>query len=285
LSPTIYGKRYKAIGISCVLLVALMGNAHGSDVTSAAGYRIGQWIWSRVDERIFKESRESLPDLVPSLWVSTIEASDGALVQKLALTPALGKSIRSMGIVVRIDDNVHALWKTLPAEKIGTDIDGRLHRLMELLAAAHVHVDEVQLDYDCPVSRLTEWAEVLRLITARSLRGKAVWITSLPSHLDDPAYGARFRGATAGHILQLFDTGVSCNQDTLNRLSDRLRKQAMPFRIGLGAFERRRSGRLTDHELWFSAVPSFAALPGYQGVWIFPGGKKWLHLHAFPKPH
>ena len=260
---------------------ALINNAYCNEVTGNAAQRVGQWIWSPTDEKIFLESRKILPDLVPCILVSTITGSQGTISQSLRGNPKLGKSGPPIAIIVRIEDSVHELWNFQQTEKIGHDLDSRLHRLMELLAAADVNVVEVQLDYDCPVSKLSSWAQAVRIISTGTLEGKSVWITSIPAHLNDPNYSALFRQSVKGHILQLFDTGVSCTQDSVNRLSDRLRKQGIPFRIGLGAFERACSGRITDHQLWFSALSSFAAIPGYQGIWIFPGGRKWLDLYHF----
>lgn len=278
--PTIK-EQIRMILIAFALLAPFMGDAQCSEVTARTTQPVGQWIWSPADERIFIESRRELPDLLPALWVSTIAASHGTVSQSLGRSPMLGRSIPSIAIVVRFEDSVHELWKAHPIDKIGHDIDSRLHRLMELLAAADVRVGEVQLDYDCPVRRLRAWAQVVHTVGTGSLKGKNVWITSIPVHLDAPKYSAWFRGAVKGHILQLFDIGISCNQDSLQRLSDRLRRQGLPFRIGLGAFDRVGPGRLTDHQLWFSALSFFEAVPGYQGVWIFPGGRKWLDLYPF----
>ncbi|MEW6531607.1 MAG: hypothetical protein AB1473_12270 [Thermodesulfobacteriota bacterium] len=225
------------------------------------------------------ETRRELPGLVPCIWVATIKASQGAISQELGCSPALGKSIPSIAIVVRIDDSVHELWKLRATDQIARDIDTRLHKLMHLLAAAEIQVGEVQLDYDCPEKRLGAWAQVVRVVSLSSLKGKSVWITSLPAHLKNPNYSTWLRGAVTGHILQLFDTGVSCSHESLTRLADCLRNQDMSFRIGLGAFERVGFGKRTDHQLWFSTLPSFAAIPEYKGVWIFPGGKKWLQLY------
>lgn len=275
---SIRANRIRIILILLAVLSVLVNNGYCERAKSATVHPVGQWIWSRSDERVFLEAREALPDLVPGIWVATITASHGAISQRLGCSPVIGKPIPPVAIVVRIDDSLHHLWTTRAADQIAVDIDARLHKLMRLLAAAEVRIGEVQLDYDCPEKRLRAWARVVRIVSLGSLQGRPVWITSLPVHLKNPNYSMWFRGAVKGHILQLFDTEVSCNEETLRRLSGQLSRQGVPFRIGLGAFERRGFGKRTDHQSWFSALPSFAAIPGYRGVWIFPGGKKWLEL-------
>jgi hypothetical protein len=155
-------------------LSVLVNNGYCDQATSTTMHPVGQWIWSRSDERIFMETRTALPDLVPCIWVATITVSDGAVSQKLGCSPAIGKSIPSIAIVVRIDDSLNDLWKVRAADQIALDIDARLHKLMHLLAAAEVRVGEVQLDYDCPEKRLSEWARVVRIVSFGSLKGKSV---------------------------------------------------------------------------------------------------------------
>jgi hypothetical protein len=273
------GVTMRTISAIFLVLFITVTSVHSSDVKKNSNSLVGQWIWSTTDEKIFIETRKSLPDLVPCIWVSTIAASRGKVSQRLAISPALAKSVSPAAIIVRIEDSLHELWNTRPPEETANDIDSRLSKLMELLAAAGIDVEEVQLDYDCPVRQLNTWAGVVRTVAACSLRGKRVWITSLPAHLAESKYRTWFQNIASGHILQLFDTGVLCNQETLQMFSDRLRMQGMPFRIGLGAFERVHSAKTTNHQLWFSALSAFTEIPGYQGVWVFPGGRKWLNLY------
>lgn len=275
---SIRANQIRIILILFVVLSVLVNNGYCDRAKRGTGHPVGQWIWTRSDARIFLDARSAVPDLVPCIWVATITASHGVISQRLGCSPVIGKSIPSVAVVVRIDDSLHHLWETRAADQIAVDIDARLKKLMRLLAAAEVQVEEVQLDYDCPERRLSAWAQVVRTVSLGSLQGKPLWITSLPAHLKNPNYSIWFRGAVKGHILQLFDTGVLCNQDTLRLLSDQLSRQGVPFRIGLGAFERRGYVKRTDHQSWFSALPSFAAIPGYKGVWIFPGGKEWVEL-------
>lgn len=267
-----------AVVISVLLATAL--SAHSSDARSnATSIRMGQWIWSQADEEVFLATKCKIPDLLPGIWISTIAVKNGAISQHLAVSPALTAQGHEAAVVVRIDDSMHALWDVKGPQRIALEIDSRLGRLMELLSAAGVQPREVQLDYDCPVRRLSAWAAVVRALSKRSLKGREVWITSLPEHLAEPMYSTWFQHVAAGHILQLFDTGLSFNGETVRMLSDRLETQHMPFRVGLGAFERVRPTGTTDHRDWFGTLSAFSEMPGYRGAWIFPGGRKWSHIY------
>ncbi|OGW35568.1 MAG: hypothetical protein A2X58_00665 [Nitrospirae bacterium GWC2_56_14] len=265
--------------VAAILLFIAVSNSYSTNAIGNNRFSVGQWIWSRADEKIFLESRKIIPNILPCIWISTITVSRGAIVQNLAISPELAKSVGSAAFIVRIDDSLNALWNKERPDKIAHDIDSCLKNLIKLLTDAGVNIEEMQLDYDCPVRRLSAWSLAVRIATKGSLKGKHIWITSLPVHINDADYSVLFRGIVTGHILQLFDTGISANQNTLDRLSLRLRRQSMPFRIGLGAFERAHSHESTDHQLWFSALSLFAEIPGYQGVWIFPGGGEWVNLY------
>jgi hypothetical protein len=57
----------------------------------------------------------------------------------------------------------------------------------------------------------------------------------------------------------------------------------MPFRLGVGAFERQlANGRTTDHRAWFGATHVMIESPWYRGVWVFPGGTSWVSLLQSP---
>ena len=242
----------------------------------------GQWIWGDADLARWREARTARPALRPGLWVSTVRWDGAAFQQRLARNPAELAGAPA-AVVVRFEESVHRAWAALPDSAVARAVDERLRRLLPLVARAGGRVAEVQLDYDCPVRRLPRWAAVVRALTdpGGALAGREVWVTSLVAHVARPEYGPLFRAAVRGHIVQLFDTGDEPSAAAADRLAAALARARLPFRVGLGAFERvRRPGGTaadgtTDHRGWFAALPALAAVPGYQGVWIFPGGQPW----------
>jgi len=123
---------------------------------------------------------------------------------------------------------------------------------------------------------------VLKVVSRSSLKSRRLWITSLIAHLKNSGYGDLFRDSVQGHILQVFDTGDAFKNHSPEALNEMLAGQKMPFRLGLGAFERKFSATsASDHRDWFSALPVFSSNPWYRGLWIFPGGKPWTGLLAY----
>jgi hypothetical protein len=138
---------------------------------------------------------------------------------------------------------------------------------------------EVQLDYDCPERLLRRWGAVTAILSRGALAGRSVWITSLISHVRHADYGDLFRANVAGHILQVFDTGDRMSVPYARRIERLVSRHRMPFRLGIGAFERRlANGETTDHQAWFEAPHVMRGSQWFRGVWVFPGGAPWAHL-------
>lgn len=244
--------------------------------------RDGQWIWSPADQRVFLAARQVYPDLRPGLWVSTIrfDAGTGRLLQRLALPPTL-VSGTPLSAVVRLDESTHLAWSRLDDATIERSLTAHVADLLEHLARSGARVAEVQLDYDCPTRQLARWAAVVRALKAGPLRGQEVWITSLLAHLRQPEYGDLFRGVVAGHILQVFDTGHEATPALVSEAIRLLDRQRLPFRLGVGAFERvLDAAATTDHRAWFAVAGMLSRLPGYRGLWVFPAGRQWTYLRG-----
>lgn len=260
----------------------------------------GQWIWSATDLARWRQARATRPALRPGVWTSTVwwqgNATGGAVRQRLALSPAMVAGA-PMAVLVRFDDRLHAAWLAAGDgaagdSAIAAGLDARLAELLRVVGATGADVREVQLDYDCPVRRLARWAAVVARLRRGALAGREVWITSLPSHVAQRDYGAHFRGVVSGHILQVFDTGVEPSPAAADRLVAALDRAGLPYRLGVGAFERvvpaggtpaanpGGAPHLTRHRAWFALAPHFARSPAYRGLWVFPGEQPWEPLAA-----
>lgn len=297
------GWRARIVGSlwTCAFVATATGCRHEPPLLPATRAD-GQWIWSAPDQARWQAAARTRPALRPGLWVSTLWWEAGAVHQRLARSPAPFAPTRTSGatgvplaIVVRLDDRFHAAWAAAPDSAIGAQLDDRLRELLRLVEATGARVREVQLDYDCPVRRLARWAAVVRQLHAGALTGRELWITSLVAHVAQPTYGAQFRGAVSGHIVQLFDVfgpggadaRIAPTPAAADHLRTALERAHLPFRLGLGAFERvlpapvtQTSGtaRLTQHRGWFALAPQLARSASYRGLWIFPGGQPWESL-------
>jgi hypothetical protein len=258
-----------------IALAVLAGPAFGAMDAAAAARRDGQWVWCAADRDSFAAARRQRRQLVPAIWVATIAWRDGAVALTLAHPPTYVPDTRDLALVVRFDDSVHAAWQH-DADRFDAQVAAKLGWILAESERLGVHPIELQLDYDAPVRRLRDWAALLRRLHETPLAGREVWITSLPAHLGDPSYGDWMRPWVAGHILQLFDTGTAPSADDAARLAQRAAAQRMPFRIGIGAFERGSAdARATRHAEWIATLPVFERQPAFSGVWVFPGGMPW----------
>jgi hypothetical protein len=134
------------------LAAALCGDPPGASPSAPLPF-IGQWVWTPQDAAIFLQSRIELPDIEPAVWVSTLSFSNGDLLQRLALSPALEPGAR-VAIVIRFDRSVDGIWSPMDDAGVAASIDARLRKLMDPVLRTGVDVTEVQLDYDCPVRLL-----------------------------------------------------------------------------------------------------------------------------------
>jgi hypothetical protein len=252
----------------CALLLSLFA------FTEAPAALRGQWIWTRGDLALYRDRRNEDEALEAGIFVATIHGKDGPVLKR-ALSPALIPDLRA--VVIRFDDSFHAIWKKSGDAAVAAATGPLLGRLLSEAAAAGARPKEIQLDYDCPERLLPRWASVLKLLAAGPLKGREVWMTSLTSHLRREDFGRLFAGAVAGHIPQVFDTGERFSREAAVSLRESLDRAALPFRLGLGAFERISADRstATDHGRWVEAVPLLKDSDFYRGLWVFPAGQPW----------
>ena len=244
----------------------------------------GQWIWSASDSALFEDASRSIPDLVPTVWIGTIRASgDGTVQSGLALSPRIAGR-PTVAVVVRFDDSFSDAWGSQTDSAIANALGIALRKMLTAAQSSGVSLSEVQLDYDCPERLLTRWSAVVSKLAGDALVGRTVWLTSLVVHVRHRDYGDLFRGSVAGHILQVFDTRDRMSLMYARQLERLVSRQRMPFRLGVGAFERRlANGETTSHQAWFEAPHVMRGSRWYRGVWVFPGGTPWAPLLEKPK--
>jgi hypothetical protein len=260
-----------AVVLGLVVLAASAGDARVPSQPGRVGVvhaprAPGLWVWNRNDVAVFAREKAKRPELVPGVLIASLLGRSGELVRRRGLSPARVESDR-VAAVVRIEDSVHELWDQ---SDVYAQLDRELTATLREARATGVEIQEIQLDYDAPARRLRDWARVVKQLARSSLAGVPLWITSIPSHLEDPDYGRSFSGAVVGHELQLFDTGLACTDREQQALADRLSKHQLAFRLGVARFERLNG---SAHACWAKAAEGLARLPGYAGTWVFPAGR------------
>ena len=148
---------------------------------------------------MLEQVRRIRPDVTAAVNIAEL-SWDGKVLTRLRLPPGVA-GLPAM-LVVRLDDSFHRA----PQEGTGTHLEQALGRLLAAVDLG-LAATPVELDYDSPVARLPVYAAWLDTCRAGALRGRTVWITSLPTHLDEPGFGALFASRVDGHVPQVFDTG------------------------------------------------------------------------------
>ncbi|WP_295455426.1 DUF3142 domain-containing protein [uncultured Thiodictyon sp.] len=227
---------------------------------------VGQWVWSRRDLPTLEQARRVRPDVAAAVNIADL-SWDGQVRTRLRLPPGLAGPPAML--VVRLDNSFH---HAVP-EPAGAQLNQALGRLLAAVDPALAALP-VELDYDAPITRLPVYAAWLDTFRAGALQGRAVWITTLPSQLRDPGFGARFASRVDGIVPQVFDTGEPWTPQRAASLAADLARAAIPFALGLGGFDR--PG--TRHAAWLAALPTLAELPTYRGTCVFPAGFDWSPL-------
>ncbi|MEP7052778.1 MAG: DUF3142 domain-containing protein [Pseudomonadota bacterium] len=248
--------------------------ARGAAVRPSAVGReqaFGQWLWTARDRDVFTRARLAHPELVAAVLIGTIECAGGVLHTKRGLSP-LSAGDGPRALVVRLSDSVQACVALEAPAEFSRILDERLSTLLSDVRASGARFAELQLDYDAPVSKLESWANALAYLNAHSLRGLELWITSLPAHIEQANYGALMQGLIAGHIIQVFDTGLRCDAENAQHLRAALQAQRIPYRVGYGTFERKGVSAQYSHACWLGLTRSWRTAPGASGWWLFPAG-------------
>jgi hypothetical protein len=267
------------LSIALALAFSTIACADPGVANTSARYDVGQWIWSSRDSALLVDASRTIDSIVPTVWVGSVGAwRNGSSRVRLALSPRIAGTAR-VAVVIRFDDDFTGLWDNPSDSAVAATVGSAVKAILSVASSARVAITEVQLDYDCPERLLPRWANVVRMLSRGALAGQTVWLTSLVAHVRHPDYGDLFRDNVAGHIVQVFDTGDRMSVPYVNQLERMVTRHRMPFRLGVGAFERQlANGTTTNHRAWFTAARVMAGSEWFRGVWVFPGGSPWASL-------
>ncbi len=264
---------------ACALVLGCGPSASRSTLPPAP--TLGQWVWTRADAARFVESAAARRGLLAGVFVGAVrcDTASGTVVATAGLPPDV-VPVATPVAVIRFEDGLDQCRgvsdRSAAFEAAVDSAVGVLRR-----RGGNVAYGAVQLDFDAPQRALRAWATTVRRLRTGALRGDSVWVTSLVAHLREPEYGALFGGVVSGHVLQVFDTGEPATEPRVAEAVRLVRRAGVPFQIGVGAFERETRRGRTEHRAWFDAIPRFAEVEGYAGVWVFPAGHRWVTL--FPE--
>ena len=261
------------LGLAAAALGALLAIERHHPASRLAVVRepvTGQWLWTARDRQLFERARESHPTLAASVLIGNVDCVGSSLHLRRGLSP-VSAGLTPRALIVRLDDSLQRCLER-DADATAQALNQALAKLLREVKDTGVSFSELQLDYDSPVSKLPAYARLLRSLKQGSLRGVELWITSLPVHVEQPGYGELMRDHVAGHILQLFDTGLQCDPALAEKLRAALAAQALPYRLGYGAFERRGAPASRSHACWPALTAAWRRDAGASGWWLFPAG-------------
>ncbi|MBC7841369.1 MAG: hypothetical protein H7099_03625 [Gemmatimonadaceae bacterium] len=240
--------------------------------------RLGQWVWTRADVARYAESAGVRPDLEAGVFIGAVHCD--AASRKLVAHAGLPLSASGAAVVTAVIRFEDGLDRCRTATDSAHTFDASLDSVVSVLRSrgSGTRVAAVHLDFDAPQRALRAWAGSVRFLATHSLVRDSVWVTSLIAHLREPEYGDLFRGVVRGHVLQVFDTGEVVTGTQVHEAVRLATRARLPFRLGLGAFERSTRAGVTDHRAWFGAIARFAPIAEYRGIWIFPAGRSWISI-------
>jgi hypothetical protein len=276
-------RMHRAARVFVMLIAAAACSEHAAAPQHARpASRLGQWIWTRADLTPFVAAHATHRALEAAVFIGTVQCD--ARTHTVSARAALSVAVVNdapVSAVIRFEDGFDRCRDANgSSRRFNASLDSAVGVLRARVGKSVIR--EVQLDHDVPTRALAVWAQSVAILRASSLRGDAVWVTSLVAHLRAPEYGALFHAVIDGHVLQVFDTGEEATPEHVAEALQLVARAGVPFRVGVGAFERQTRDGPTDHRAWILALTRFATVDGYRGAWVFPAGKAWVSL--LPEP-
>jgi hypothetical protein len=276
-----------------ILILALAANVSAADGVYLWRIQRGDSGERAVASLVNDSGADALRPLVLMAEVYRDEGKPVVRRTDAAASPALRKLKRPVTLVLRLnrhdnDFSTDTTWRTV--------VTAELLRARDALRKAGATVDEAQLDFDCPVSRLRDYGDFLRTIRPE-LGGLRLTVTGMPSWLSSASLPGLL-DATDGWTLQVHLTDLPKNSDRLPPLCDteRARKWMMRaselgknFRLALPTYA---------YLAHFNAKGKFAFVESEAGLGRIENGsvKRWSpdfdslatfvrELHAKPPAH
>ena len=199
------------------------------------------YVWQRAWTRHVRDAvAQAPPDLQPLVILGAEVTWSGSRPDVIRVSidrqtvRAMG---RPVGIAVRVGAYGGSFAPDAPAGRCLSDLAGNL---LDEAAAAHMPVSELQLDFDCPESKLDGYRGWLLAIRSR-VTPTPLTFTALPSWLDRRAF-KRLAGAADGFVLQVHSLNpperdatqaALCDSAAARRAVERAAQLAKPFRVAL----------------------------------------------------
>ena len=275
--------RHKALVWAAVALIAVMAALllwRRDPVQRTSGpLRHGAYVWQRAWTPEMKDRILEAAGPLRGLVVLAAEVSWSAgqpIVAEAALDcAALRACNRPVGLAVRINAYSGSFDQTAEATRLVADVAATVIRSAR---ASRLSVGELQLDFDCPQSKLDGyrvWVEAVR----QRIGDLPLAVTVLPSWLDSPQFAPLVRTAGA-FVLQvhslrraksLQDIPPLCDPQRSRRWVERAAEVGVPFRVALPTY---------SYLLAFDATGAYLGASGETPRRTWPAGTQFRLLSA-----
>lgn len=237
-------RRHRAASACAVLwVIACLGAAAGPLPHAA-------YIWQRAWHAGVTSSLAVAATQLDGFVVLAAEIGPAQSHRVVYDSAALASSGSVIGLALRV--NSGAALDEVPALAA---------QLVATARSNHLSIAEMQLDYDCPESKLEHYEKLVRSVRCR-LAPTPVTITALPSWLRQPAF-SNLVAATDGFVLQVHSLEASlqlCDGERARRAVAHASCCGVPFRVALPTY-----GHLvaTDRDGKVLGVASEASIPSW----------------------
>ncbi len=190
---------------------------------SAAPLPHEAYIWQRAWRPAVSAAVTSAAPRLAGFVILAAELGPTGIVRPAPDYQALAATGRPIGLALRI------------GARTATDsVPTLAAQLLADAASNHMAVSELQLDYDCPESKLGAYRELV-VAVRRRIAPQRLTITALPAWLRQPAFQGLV-AATDGFVLQVhaLDAGLGlCDRAAARAAVARANRCGRPFRVAL----------------------------------------------------
>jgi len=202
------------------------------------------YVWQqRTDSAVNTAVREAAPQIQTFyLHAANLNFGPNGPVESRFESPwkAVRESNRPTGLVVRIPNALGGLGSN-PAQSESFVALSR--SLLNAAQEAQVSVSEIQVDYDCPESKLAGYSRFIQQVKAR-LNGIRIRFTALPAWLGHPEFATLARQAD-GYVLQVHSLELPragdpkvklCDPVQANKAIAQASRLGVPFSLALPTY-------------------------------------------------
>ena len=218
---------------SQVVIAAAAPVAATAPEASVGGLQSGVYVWQRVwipaNAKALADSRGMFSEI--RVLAAQEHPREGWIDARVDLA-ALAADGRAVRPVIRLDGRLPTLDATVIAK--------RAHTLIATWRTAGVHADGVEIDFDCPTSRLADYAKLLAAIKPQLPSDATLSITALPAWIGSPAL-ADVLARSDEAVLQVHAVsdpkhGLFDAKQAAQWIAAFAKQSTKPFRVALPAY-------------------------------------------------